>query len=100
MGLESISKIIKVQLPAYLKKLPLPETISGFARLTGNERQRWCTSGCSVKMIPELIGDEFSPITLSLACKRKLSHSGSLEAGESNVTLVKFQGLTATSSQQ
>lgn len=95
MGLESISKIIKVQLPAYLKKLPLPETISGFARLTGNERQRWCTSGCSVKMIPELIGDEFSPITLSLACIVVL-----WRRGESNVTFVKFQGLTATSSQQ
>lgn len=35
MVLESISRIIKVQLPAYLKKLPLPETIGGFARLTG-----------------------------------------------------------------
>lgn len=35
MVLETISKIIKVQLPAYLKKLPLPETIGGFARLTG-----------------------------------------------------------------
>uniref|UniRef100_A0A4W6BY28 CDGSH iron-sulfur domain-containing protein 2 n=1 Tax=Lates calcarifer TaxID=8187 RepID=A0A4W6BY28_LATCA len=34
MVLESISRIIKVQLPAYLKRLPLPETIGGFARLT------------------------------------------------------------------
>ncbi|MFT7807663.1 CDGSH iron-sulfur domain-containing protein 2 [Arapaima gigas] len=34
MVLESIARIIKVQLPAYLKKLPLPETIGGFARLT------------------------------------------------------------------
>lgn len=37
MVLESISRIIKVQLPAYLKRLPLPETIGGFARLTGKE---------------------------------------------------------------
>ncbi|MEQ2241614.1 CDGSH iron-sulfur domain-containing protein 2A, partial [Ilyodon furcidens] len=37
MVLETISKIIKVQLPAYLKKLPLPETIGGFARLTVSE---------------------------------------------------------------
>uniref|UniRef100_A0A665V3T9 Iron sulphur domain-containing protein n=1 Tax=Echeneis naucrates TaxID=173247 RepID=A0A665V3T9_ECHNA len=37
MVLESISRIIKVQLPAYLKKLPLPETIGGFARLTVSE---------------------------------------------------------------
>ncbi|XP_031727306.1 CDGSH iron-sulfur domain-containing protein 2 [Anarhichas minor] len=37
MGLESVSRIIKVQLPAYLKKLPLPETIGGFARLTVSE---------------------------------------------------------------
>lgn len=36
MVLETIAKIIKVQLPAYLKRLPLPETIGGFARLTGN----------------------------------------------------------------
>lgn len=35
MVLETISRIIKVQLPAYLKRLPLPETIGGFARLTG-----------------------------------------------------------------
>lgn len=35
MVLDTISKIIKVQLPAYLKKLPLPESIGGFARLTG-----------------------------------------------------------------
>uniref|UniRef100_A0A8C4ZAM4 CDGSH iron sulfur domain 2 n=1 Tax=Gadus morhua TaxID=8049 RepID=A0A8C4ZAM4_GADMO len=37
MVLETISRIIKVQLPAYLKKLPLPETIGGFARLTVSE---------------------------------------------------------------
>uniref|UniRef100_A0A9J8CQL4 CDGSH iron-sulfur domain-containing protein 2 n=1 Tax=Cyprinus carpio carpio TaxID=630221 RepID=A0A9J8CQL4_CYPCA len=37
MVLESISRIIKIQLPAYLKKLPLPETIGGFARLTVSE---------------------------------------------------------------
>ncbi|KAJ8335836.1 hypothetical protein SKAU_G00391780 [Synaphobranchus kaupii] len=34
MMLESIARIIKIQLPAYLKKLPLPETIRGFVRLT------------------------------------------------------------------
>ncbi|KAL2097495.1 hypothetical protein ACEWY4_006702 [Coilia grayii] len=37
MVLETISKIIKIQLPAYLKKLPLPETVGGFARLTVSE---------------------------------------------------------------
>uniref|UniRef100_A0A669EHL2 CDGSH iron-sulfur domain-containing protein 2 n=1 Tax=Oreochromis niloticus TaxID=8128 RepID=A0A669EHL2_ORENI len=37
MVLETIAKIIKVQLPAYLKRLPLPETIGGFARLTVSE---------------------------------------------------------------
>lgn len=50
MVLETISKIIKVQLPAYLKRLPLPETIGGFARLTGNKRAACCTvnwKGCS-----------------------------------------------------
>lgn len=35
MVLETISRIIKVQLPAYLKKLPLPESIGGFTKLTG-----------------------------------------------------------------
>lgn len=40
MVLETISRIIKVQLPAYLKRLPLPETIGGFARLTGKWRRR------------------------------------------------------------
>ncbi|XP_077671218.1 CDGSH iron-sulfur domain-containing protein 2 isoform X2 [Eretmochelys imbricata] len=34
MPLESLARIIKVQLPAYLKRLPLPESISGFVRLT------------------------------------------------------------------
>ncbi|XP_051982723.1 CDGSH iron-sulfur domain-containing protein 2B-like [Xyrauchen texanus] len=34
MVLETLSWIIKTQLPTYLKKLPLPETIGGFARLT------------------------------------------------------------------
>uniref|UniRef100_A0AAV2LJM5 CDGSH iron-sulfur domain-containing protein 2 n=1 Tax=Knipowitschia caucasica TaxID=637954 RepID=A0AAV2LJM5_KNICA len=37
MVLESVSRIIKVQLPAYLKRLPLPESIGGFARLTGSD---------------------------------------------------------------
>lgn len=36
MVLESVARIVKVQLPAYLKRLPVPESISGFARLTGN----------------------------------------------------------------
>lgn len=40
MVFETISKIIKIQLPAYLKRLPLPETIGGFARLTGNSQQQ------------------------------------------------------------
>uniref|UniRef100_A0A9L0TJ72 CDGSH iron-sulfur domain-containing protein 2 n=1 Tax=Equus caballus TaxID=9796 RepID=A0A9L0TJ72_HORSE len=35
MVLESVARIVKVQLPAYLKRLPVPESISGFARLTG-----------------------------------------------------------------
>ncbi|XP_029994981.1 CDGSH iron-sulfur domain-containing protein 2 [Sphaeramia orbicularis] len=34
MVLELIARIIKVQLPAYLKKLPVPESLSGFIRLT------------------------------------------------------------------
>uniref|UniRef100_A0A452GFK8 CDGSH iron-sulfur domain-containing protein 2 n=1 Tax=Gopherus agassizii TaxID=38772 RepID=A0A452GFK8_9SAUR len=37
MPLESLARIIKVQLPAYLKRLPLPESISGFIRLTVSE---------------------------------------------------------------
>lgn len=36
MVLESVARIVKVQLPAYLKRLPVPESITGFARLTGN----------------------------------------------------------------
>lgn len=38
MVLESVARIVKVQLPAYLKRLPVPESITGFARLTGNPR--------------------------------------------------------------
>uniref|UniRef100_F6W079 CDGSH iron-sulfur domain-containing protein 2 n=1 Tax=Equus caballus TaxID=9796 RepID=F6W079_HORSE len=37
MVLESVARIVKVQLPAYLKRLPVPESISGFARLTVSE---------------------------------------------------------------
>ncbi|XP_015261256.1 PREDICTED: CDGSH iron-sulfur domain-containing protein 2 [Gekko japonicus] len=37
MVLDSLARIIKVQLPAYLKRLPLPESISGFLRLTVSE---------------------------------------------------------------
>ncbi|KAK1174947.1 CDGSH iron-sulfur domain-containing protein 2A-like [Acipenser oxyrinchus oxyrinchus] len=37
MVLESITTIIKKQLPAYLKRLPLPESITGFAKLTVSE---------------------------------------------------------------
>lgn len=37
MVLESLARIVKVQLPAYLKSLPLPESVGGFLRLTG----RW-----------------------------------------------------------
>ncbi|TEA30111.1 hypothetical protein DBR06_SOUSAS13610023, partial [Sousa chinensis] len=36
MVLESVARIVKVQLPAYLKRLPVPESITGFAQLTGN----------------------------------------------------------------
>lgn len=35
MVLDSLARIIKVQLPAYLKRLPLPESVGGFLRLTG-----------------------------------------------------------------
>lgn len=35
MVLDSVARIVKVQLPAYLKQLPVPESITGFARLTG-----------------------------------------------------------------
>lgn len=37
MVLESVARIVKVQLPAYLKRLPVPESITGFARLTVSE---------------------------------------------------------------
>ncbi|MBN3285638.1 CID2A protein, partial [Polyodon spathula] len=37
MVYESIAMIIKKQLPAYLKRLPLPESITGFAKLTVSE---------------------------------------------------------------
>uniref|UniRef100_A0A8D2DN67 CDGSH iron sulfur domain 2 n=1 Tax=Sciurus vulgaris TaxID=55149 RepID=A0A8D2DN67_SCIVU len=33
MVLESVARIVKVQLPAYLKRLPVPESITGFARM-------------------------------------------------------------------
>lgn len=35
MVLDSLARIVKVQLPAYLRRLPLPESLSGFVRLTG-----------------------------------------------------------------
>lgn len=38
MVLESLARIVKVQLPAYLKRLPLPESVGGFLRLTGRRR--------------------------------------------------------------
>ena len=34
MVLDSLARIIKLQLPAYLKRLPLPESVGGFLRLT------------------------------------------------------------------
>lgn len=34
MVLDSVARIVKVQLPAYLKQLPVPDSITGFARLT------------------------------------------------------------------
>ncbi|ETE71843.1 CDGSH iron-sulfur domain-containing protein 2 [Ophiophagus hannah] len=34
MVLDSLARIVKVQLPAYLKRLPLPESVGGFLRLT------------------------------------------------------------------
>nr|XP_054109082.1 CDGSH iron-sulfur domain-containing protein 2 isoform X2 [Callithrix jacchus] len=43
MVLESVARIVKVQLPAYLKRLPVPESITGFARLTETlqARREW-----------------------------------------------------------
>lgn len=40
MVLDSVARIVKVQLPAYLKQLPVPDSITGFARLTGTPRTR------------------------------------------------------------
>ncbi|XP_006272787.2 CDGSH iron-sulfur domain-containing protein 2 [Alligator mississippiensis] len=37
MVLDSLARIVKVQLPAYLRRLPLPESLSGFVRLTVSE---------------------------------------------------------------
>ncbi|XP_006873620.1 PREDICTED: CDGSH iron-sulfur domain-containing protein 2-like [Chrysochloris asiatica] len=37
MVLESVARIVKVQLSAYLKRLPVPESITGFSRLTISE---------------------------------------------------------------
>ncbi|XP_062903045.1 CDGSH iron-sulfur domain-containing protein 2 [Mobula hypostoma] len=34
MVLDVLARIIKVQLPAYLKRIPLPVTVGGFAQLT------------------------------------------------------------------
>ncbi|KAL6081100.1 hypothetical protein STEG23_005431 [Scotinomys teguina] len=39
MVLDSVARIVKVQLPAYLKQLPVPESITGFARLTANPKK-------------------------------------------------------------
>ncbi|XP_015479132.1 CDGSH iron-sulfur domain-containing protein 2 [Parus major] len=33
----TLARIVKVQLPAYLKRLPLPESVGGFIRLTVSE---------------------------------------------------------------
>lgn len=40
MVLESLARIVKAQLPAYLKRLPLPESVGGFIRLTGRRGER------------------------------------------------------------
>ncbi|XP_004384632.1 CDGSH iron-sulfur domain-containing protein 2-like [Trichechus manatus latirostris] len=37
MVLDSVVRNVKVQLPAYLKRLPVPESITRFARLTVSE---------------------------------------------------------------
>ncbi|XP_034298090.2 CDGSH iron-sulfur domain-containing protein 2A [Pantherophis guttatus] len=37
MVLDSLARIVKVQLPAYLKRLPLPESVGGFLRLSVSE---------------------------------------------------------------
>ncbi|XP_072110891.1 CDGSH iron-sulfur domain-containing protein 2 [Mobula birostris] len=34
MVLDVLARIVKVQLPAYLKRIPLPVTVGGFAQLT------------------------------------------------------------------
>lgn len=39
MVLEILARVIKVQLPAYLKRLPVPDSIAGFIRLTGKRAQ-------------------------------------------------------------
>ena len=38
--MEAISRAIKVQLPNYLKSLPVPSTFGGFLKLTGKEWAR------------------------------------------------------------
>lgn len=74
MVLDTISRIIKHQLPAYLKRLPLPETIGGFARLTGNQLEPCCTSDFPVKMTSKVRWGHFSGqgSLLLLVCRRQL----------------------------
>ncbi|KTF76391.1 hypothetical protein cypCar_00046107 [Cyprinus carpio] len=72
MVLESISKMIKTQLPTYLKKLPIPDTISGFARLTDVQSGFYEVTGtlffpvCDKSHIKhnELTGDNVGPLIL------------------------------------
>ena len=35
--MEVVARLIKVQLPNYLRSLPIPATLGGFAQLSGNE---------------------------------------------------------------
>ncbi|KAH0500772.1 CDGSH iron-sulfur domain-containing protein 2 [Microtus ochrogaster] len=51
MVLDSVARIVKVQLPAYLKQLPVPDSITGFARLTGGALRAGEKRGLNAKRV-------------------------------------------------
>lgn len=56
MVLDTLARIVKVQLPAYLKRLPLPESVGGFIRLTGRRGERDPLPAPARPVLPEILG--------------------------------------------
>ncbi|KAJ7333553.1 CDGSH iron-sulfur domain-containing protein 2 [Desmophyllum pertusum] len=68
--MEAISRVIKVQLPNYLRSLPVPSTFGGFLKLSGKEWGQLAPLLVSVSLFVYVVISSLMRSTSKLAAKK------------------------------